>query len=665
MNRIGENIYRYNAACVLTNLLLVYLLYFVCRIAFVADNWSMFAGGVSASSVWMWLKGGTVFDTAALFYTNGLYIILMLFPLHVKETRTYHAVCKYLFVIVNMVCVVANLMDTVYFPFSQRRATAHIFDEFGGESNLLQIIGVELLRHWYFVALTILLGYVLIRFYRLPSAKGNRLPMGRYYAIQAMALLLIVPLAICGIRGGATTAIRPITVSNAHQYVNRSIETGIVLNTPFAVLRTAGRKAILTPHYFTDKAVLDSIYSPLHFPADSMRVRKKNVVILIVESFAKEFIGGLNPHLEEGKYQGYTEFTDSLLPYCLTYRETLANGNVSIDAMPSILSSIPQMRQSFVLTPYSLDDISGIAGELKRWGYHTAFFHGAENSSMGFQAFARSAGFDHYYGRTEYNADERFGGDNDFDGTWAIWDEPFLQFFCTRMNQMDEPFCTSVFTASSHHPFALPSEYQARFPDEGKFAIHKCIRYTDHALRRFFDTAKRQPWYLNTLFVLTADHASSRVTHDEYKTEMGQFAVPILFFDPSGEMPVGCRDGIAQQIDIMPTLLSYLGYPHPYVAFGKDLFSTPESDAWAMNWNEIPQYVQGDHLLQLQDDSVRAVFNYRTDPLLRHNLKGKTAGQSLMERKLKAVIQSCMERMSENKLRLTEEGEEQDARRCK
>ena len=123
--------------------------------------------------------------------------------------------------------------------------------------------------------------------------------------------------------------------------------------------------------------------------------------------------------------------------------------------MPSILSGIPMFVEPFILTTYSLNNVSGIAGELSRTGYNTAFFHGAENSSMGFQAFARSTGFAHYYGRTEYNADPRFGGDNDFDGTWAIWDEEFLQFYSHTMNQMQQPFCTALFTATSHHPFVV------------------------------------------------------------------------------------------------------------------------------------------------------------------------------------------------------------------
>lgn len=100
--------------------------------------------------------------------------------------------------------------------------------------------------------------------------------------------------------------------------------------------------------------------------------------------------------------------------------------------MPSILSSIPMFVEPFFLTPASMNNVSGLAGELKKEGYYSAFFHGAENGSMGFQAFARTTGFTDYFGRTEYDADKRFDGDKDFDGTWAIWDEPFMQFYATK-----------------------------------------------------------------------------------------------------------------------------------------------------------------------------------------------------------------------------------------
>lgn len=634
----------------LINLLAVYFCYAGCRIAFLAENWSLFKDDISYNLLMRWMYGGFVFDTSAIFYTNVIYLLLVLLPLHYKETPFIDKLAKWWFIIINSLCIIMNLMDAVYFSFTNHRATAIIFDEFKNEHNLGNIAGIELYRHWYLVLLSILLITFLVKCYRTPQSTNRTTPLWKYYTIQTIALLVAVTLTIGGIRGGFTTAIRPLAVGNAHQYVDKPTETGIVLNTPFAIIRTIDEKPFDIPVFFTDRTELDSLYSPVHYPVDSLTVRKKNIVILIVESFAKEFIGAFNTHLDEGNYHGYTPFTDSLLCHSLTFRETISNSGFSIDAIPAVLSSIPRMGQPFVLTPYSLNTRPGLGTELKKWGYDTAFFHGAENSSMGFQASARAAGFSKYYGRTEYNQCPAFNGDKDFDGTWAIWDEPFLQYFCMEIGEMKQPFCAAVFTASSHHPFAIPEQYKTIFKDEGLYPMHKCIRYTDHALREFFESAQRQPWYKNTIFVLTADHASSKTTHDEYKTEMGHCRIPIFFFDPSGEMPTGCREGIAQQIDIMPTLLGYLGYDKPYIAFGKDMLHTPPASTWALRWDHIPVYIKGDYMLQGNGKEVTDVYAYRTDRLLRHNLKGKVPEEAGIEREMKAFMQSYMERMKADSL---------------
>jgi len=347
-------------------------------------------------------------------------------------------------------------------------------------------------------------------------------------------------------------------------------------------------------------------------------------------------------------HPGFTPFVDSLLGESLTWRQTFANGRKSIDAMPSILSSIPMFVEPFFLTTASLNRVSGIAGCLAEVGYSTAFFHGAANGSMGFQAFARATGFDRYYGRTEYDADKRFGGEADFDGNWAIWDEPFLQYYALTMSDMKEPFMTAVFTASSHHPFVIPDEYKEVYPEEG-LPMHKCIRYTDHALRRFFETAKQQPWYENTVFVLTSDHTNMSA-HDEYRSSLGLFRAPILIYDPSGRLPRGVADGVAQQIDIMPTLMSLLGYGRDFVAFGKDL--TRRHQPWAVNFAAgIYQYVLGDYVLLFDGTRPVGLYNYVADPLQKVDLLQKETEQcDVMTRRLKAVIQSYMQRMVSDRL---------------
>lgn len=671
------------------NFLIVYVCYGICRVAYIIENWSAFSTALSDNSWWEMLKGAFLFDTSAILYTNALYALLTLLPFHLKDCYEkngvrgwWQSMTKWIFVVVNALAIIINLADSVYFSYTGKRTTTSVFQEFSNESNLTTILGNEVINHWYLFILGGLLIYALYKCYRNPidyPIVGYYLyKRWNYYTVQTLCLSLFVPLCIAGMRGGFTTAVRPITISNANQYVKHPTEAAMILNTPFSLLRTIGKSVFVDPEYFT-KQELDNIYSPLHnvgpkpefvMAADSTEVlykdtvRTKNVVVLIVESFGREYIGGYNEQLEDGNYRGYAPFIDSLLSVSLSFDYTFANGRQSIDGMPSILSGIPRFKEPFFLTPSSLNDLSGIAGELGKIGYSSAFFHGAENGSMGFQAFARTTGFGSYYGRTEFGEDRRFDGDKDFDGTWAIWDEPFMQFYALKMTELKEPFVTSIFTASSHHPYVIPEKYKTTYPEQPvpqakgvireENPIHKCIQYTDMALRRFFETASRQPWYENTIFAFTSDH-TNLYDHEEYGTDLGLFGAPIFFFDPSGEMPRMRRHCIAQQTDILPTLLGWMGYDAPYVAWGLDLFRTPDEETWAVNQtgSGIYQFVKGDYLLQFDGNSLIAVYNYKQDWMLKQNLLG-SMGQSAeikaAEKQLKGIIQTYMQRMINNEL---------------
>lgn len=643
--------------CMLLNLALVYVVYEVCRFVYLFENWSTYSANLSWKSLGEILRGGWMFDTSAILYTNALYILLMILPLQWKETDLWQRVARWVFIVFNSICIVINLADAAYFQYTGRRTTVTVFSEFGNEHNLGSIFGIEILRHWYLVLVGAVLIYGLWKLYFLPSGRATRLVrrpflvgnLAIYYAVHILCLIIFVPLCVFGMRGGATTAVRPITISNANQYVDRPLEAALVLNTPFSLIRTIDKPIFTVPDYYPADE-LDRIYSPVHAPSDSAIVRRKNVVVLIVESFGREYIGGFNKWLDGGHYKGYTPFVDSLMQHSTTFLYSYCNGRKSIDGMPSILSGIPMFVEPFFLTPASMNNVSGIAGELRKKNYFTAFFHGAENGSMGFQAFARATGFERYYGRTEYNEDKRFNGDEDFDGTWAIWDEPFLQFYAEKMSEFKQPFMTALFTASSHHPYVIPDKYKQKYPEEG-IVIHKCIRYTDNALRRFFDTAKTKPWYKNTLFVITSDH-TNQSDHDYYQTDLGGFCSPIIFFDPSGELKPGMRNAIAQQIDIMPTVLGYLGYDRPFVAFGCNLFNTPDESTWAVNYlNGIYQYIKGDYLLQFDGQKTKALYRFRTDLLLKDNLAARLPEvRQSMEREVKAIIQSYMTRMTTNSL---------------
>ncbi len=633
-----------------SNILLAYVVYFIARLAYFLDNWSYFANSLS----WDVAEGALVFDTAAILVTNVPYVVMMLFPLHWKECKPWHLLCKIVFVTVNGLALIMNLADAAYFPYTMRRTTMSVFSEFQHESNLGGIILTECLRHWYFILLAILVIYALWHLYQSPRLEARKLTWWKYDLRMLLSLLLVAPFTVAGIRGGFATAVRPITISNANQYVDRPSDAALVLNTPFAIYRTFDVNTFEVPAYFDDAQEMASVYAPIHQPItlpDSLKSEKmKNVVVLIVESFGREYIGALNKTLDNSTYKGYTPCMDSIISMSTTFTHSYCNGRKSIDGMPSILSSIPMFVEPFFLTPSSMNHVDGIASLLAKKGYSTAFFHGAQRGSMGFMAFARITGFQEYYGREDFDDDPRFDGEKDYDGLWAIWDEPFLQYYCAKMSEMKEPFMTAVFTATSHHPYTIPEKYKEVYPEEG-IIIHKCIRYTDMALGKFFQEASRQPWFNNTIFVLTSDHTNLS-DHAEYQTDLGGFCSPIIIYEPGNTVrKPAIVDKIAQQTDILPTVMGMVGYDEPYFGFGKDLFNTKAEDTWAVNYlNGIYQYVKHGHVLQFDGSEVKAIYSLQ-DSLMQNNLKGKVAQEKQMERELKAIIQQYMERMTKDQLR--------------
>ena len=194
----------------------------------------------------------------------------------------------------------------------------------------------------------------------------------------------------------------------------------------------------------------------------------------------------------------------------------------------------------------------------------------------------------------------------------------------------------------------MPDRYRDSLRDEGGQPIHKCVRYTDLALRRFFERASREPWYQNTIFVLVADH-TNQASHEDYKTDLGLYSIPIIFFTPDGTLAPMLRDDvIVQQTDITPTLLHLLGYSKPYLAFGDDVLAADPSGTWAFNYNAgIYQLAKSDLLLQFDGTKTTAVYRFKTDKLLKNNLVGQLPEQQPMEQFIKALdtIVNAMERV--------------------
>lgn len=630
------------------NLLIVMAIYTLSRVFFYWINIDLYPNVDNAHLLEM-IMGGWRFDLTALLYLNSLYILLILLPLpiQIRNNKHYIRITNYSFYIPNIIGLIANCMDMVYVRFTDRRSTCTLFTEFQNDGNLAQIILQAAGQYWYVT----LFGIAIIALLIIASRKTWQIKTPSstwmYYVTNSVLMVVSIYFVVIGIRGGFGKYTRPITISNAMQYANSPQETAILLNTPFSLMKSLENTTYVHPQYFTDDEA-ETIFSPIHIDEieENERLGKTNIVIVILESFSKEYIGFYNQHIDG--YHGYTPFLDSLLAHSVTYTHSFASGRKSIDAMPSVLSSIPMLIEPYIVTPYSTNAVSSLAECLRDEGYATAFFHGAPNGSMGFQAYARSAGFEQYFGMDEYD------GIDAFDGTWAIWDEEFLQYYAQRMSQMPEPFMTTVFTASSHHPFRVPERYEGVFP-QGDKPIHPCVGYTDHALRKFFAYAQQQAWYENTLFVITADH-TNQVSLPEYATAKGLFEVPIAFYSPQWSQGEVHEQSAVSQTDIMPSVLAYLGYQKPFFAFGKDILTKEKETPWAVCYNHPAYQLLSDSiLLQFDGQNTYAVYNYQNDPLLQNNIASEI-NYSAMERYLRAYIQQYIYRLTTNQLTIQTNG---------
>lgn len=621
------NNYKKNIFILLKRVLLVVLIYQISRVLFYYMNISSFHV-LNLKTI----KGGLLFDFAAIAFLNIIFIIAHFIPGNFKYKALYQKYLKISFYAVNLLFIATNLIDIIYYKFTGRRSTFSMITAKGMEREAIGLIPSFLKEFWYIGVIFLIISFVFWKL--LPNLKLKdtiEKLTKKDFVKQFSFLILAIAVTLLIARGGFQK--KPIKIVDAIVYGELG-NSALILNTPFCILKTISKKEELEKvHYFEEKELL-SIYNPIINLNPRLPVTKKNVVIIILESFGDENVG-----------RGYTPFLDSLITKSYYFKNGFANGKVSIDAVPSILSSIPSlMNNSFISSSFSLNKINGLPKILKKEGYGTSFFHGSFNGSQNFDQYAKVAGFDQYYGKDEYDGKEAF------DGKWGIYDEEFMQFFCKKLSGFKQPFFSSIFTISSHNPYRVPEKYKGKFP-KGTTDIHESIGYSDFALRKFFNTAKKQAWYKNTLFVISSDHTSSSGDHDIDKTNIGKFSIPILFFDSSNPLFVGVNENNFQQIDIMPSILDYLNVKTDMVSFGKSYKSKNNFVVYYLQGTY--HYIQDDYYMAFANNQPIGLYNWEKDLYLKKNLLMSNKQKAdKMVRFLKAYIQTFYERVNNDSFTL-------------
>jgi len=628
------NSYFHNTLLLLKKLGIAFLIFSLCRIIFLLFNTSHFSE-VSISLFFYGLR----FDLIAIAYLFSPLIFLQLIPFPFRLYNWYNTLLSIAFYLGITISISLNLIDVAYFDFTLKRTTTDFFRMIGTGDDFFKLLPHYIIDFWYNYILLAALIYIsrfLLQKYCQPSSIKKSYS-SKNYLFHSLIFIAFSVLTIIGMRGGLQT--RPLNIVNAGQYA-KAQNIPIILNTPYTVLQTLFMGSIKNKTYYSEKEI-DSIYSPIKTIKTKGNHKGKNVVLIILESFAKEYVGGFN------KGQGYTPFIDSLLIESYAFTNAYANGGRSIEALPCILAGLPQlMTIPYTLSNYAGNQANGLPQHLKNDGYNTSFYHGGANGTMGFNGFVGVIGVDNYFGLDEYPNKIK-----DFDGSWGIFDEPYLQYFANELNTKPEPFFSSLFTISSHHPYTIPVQHKGKFP-KGNLPLHETVGYTDYALKQFFKTVKDMPWFKNTLFVFTADH-SAQSNVNFYKTRLGRYAVPFFIYSPTGNLK-GTHTEQFQHIDITPTLLSLVDESKTTISFGNNAFD--DSEKFSVQFiNNTYQITINNNFLIFDGTKTINYYELANDSLLTNNLINNLTSQQLIEKNktetlLKGIIQQYNNRLINNKL---------------
>lgn len=593
-------------------------------------NYHTYFKGLNAYSFWKIFIGGFRFDWISIVISNSLLVVYFLIPFSLSRCTSLTKSIITINFIISQFFLLFNFIDIPYFEYIHKRSTADIFFQLGGQTDVITQIPAYIKDYWYWFVIFftfVYFNFLVMKKIFLIKEKDEVISIKKinwlYYSISVMVVIIS---SIISIRGGLQRI--PLDIVDAGFYAEPS-HTVLVLNSPFTIIKSFEQKKLPTLSFFDDKENDQALQLIKHYPFQKMT--KRNIVVIILESFSKEYTG-------LHKKPSFTPFLDSLMLHSMVFENAWSNGTKSIEGIPAILSSIPSwMDNPFINSLYCNNNTQSFPTLLKKEGYFSAFFHGGINGTMNFDAYCYNAGFDKYYGKDEYN------NDADFDGYWGIWDEPFLQFVAKKINTFQEPFLASIFTLSSHHPFNVPEQYKTFLP-KGTLPIHQSVAYADFSLKKFFQTIQTQPWYKNTLFVITADHTG--MSEDAYYSSIaGRYQIPLIIFDPCNT-EFQQKQKIIQQIDVLPTVLYLLQYPHSFFSFGNNYFDNTTKHT-AVYYENGYYYLANDSVLvSFNNFKAEKVYQYKSNIL--KEITVPDSSKNNYELQIKRIIQAYNNHLSKN-----------------
>ena len=586
---------------------------------------------------------GMRFDLSVTVVLNLPLILYYCFPSRKIFSPFPQKLSDSIYLITNAIAILLNFIDIITFRFFGRHLTIGFLKLLhDSEEVSWGTLGQVLFDHWYLLVLYVLFVLVInVVATHTRLREDEKHIIKRWHLRQVVSLLLMLILSLLSWRNELKA--RNVDMEMTLRYTNPQ-NVPILLNTPFCIL-SSDERPVDTRHDFdieTDEFIHTNLTANRFLVADSLVADTvpTNVVVIILKGIGQEMLGYYNP---EHRFE-VTPFLDSLLSQSLTF-DGRSNSCRSIEALPALLAGIPSlMEDDFINSKYANNNFDAFAQHLQAHGYNTIFMHGGNNGVMGFDDFSRRSGFRNYFGRVEYD------DDRDYDGRWGIYDGPFLQYATQALNRIHEPFATAIYMLSSRYPYKVPSDFN--LPEESYYwtGFEKTVYYTDYALRDFFQSAERMPWFEHTLFVITSDFSNNEHFQHEYSNVWGMYAIPMAFYWPNHIEAQKCEE-IAQQIDLGPSILSALKINDTVFCFGRNLLNDSTQQSFISYFNLTYQYSDGTYLVQSDGQQPFGIYKPHLDPLINDNLFGRLQCPDIFE-KLYSYLGEYNNRMINNKLKI-------------
>lgn len=528
-------------------------------------------GQLSFNQVITALLVGLRFDISMGALFIGIPLLLLFFPFKWVQHRYWQNFWLSYIFIAWLFFILLMIIDTIYFGQVHR----HVGAEINTLNNDLGAMFALAVSNYRLAILLFLLCvpisvWLLRIFLRYPS-KQPKHPWRQLLIWPVLFSLLL--LAQRGNYSG-----KPIGVGEA--FFSDSISQGyLAMNGAFAISRAIVEKQpdvrLFMPQIEAVSITRDQLSSPnspylnIEYPllrkVDGTISSKPNVVVLMLESW-----GAL--HIDSIRRQnnlpplGVTPNFDKLVEQGRLYTHFYANGQRSIQGAAAILASQPTLPSMSVLGLGMEHNRLSFLGDLgKSEKYETIFLQSSDRGSFHFDSIAARAGFDKYFGAEDIKNLHEFQKPA---STWGTWDHNTFQAANQLFASAKKPFIGFIFTSTTHTPWLIPDSRWKKYTGASdRDAFLNTLFYADWALGELIAAAKKEGYFDNTIFIITADHANEFVEQPEFVPN--QFHIPLLIVGP-GIKP-GLDDRPGSQVDIIPTIVDLARWKTPYAALGRSL----------------------------------------------------------------------------------------------